>query len=125
VETLARLEAAVWGDTATGGAVRLTVEPVGKTEPVVYDYRDRRDRFRVEARFAGAHQLEAPPARTSQGLFYASYGMNDGGRPPRCYLPEGTSWTVRLMARAGCYQEHNARGQVVRRVPLGAPLLLE
>lgn len=87
VVTLRRMEAALWGDTEAGGAIRITVEPTASFQPVLYDYRDRHQRFRVESKFAGDHQLQEPSnGQTTQGLFYASYGMNDSGRK-RWYVP--------------------------------------
>jgi CRISPR-associated protein Cmr6 len=120
---LRRLEAAVWGDTSQGGAVRVTVAPAGAVAPELYDYRDRRDTFRVAGDFAARHRLAEPPAQTTQGLFYASYGMNDGGRR-RYYLRPGTCWAVRLVARPGCYEERDARGRVCHQEPLTADVLL-
>jgi CRISPR-associated protein Cmr6 len=97
VPTLARLEAAVWGDTECGGAVRLTVEPADAVVPRQYD----KDAIRQR------NGLPAPPnSKTTQGLWYHSFGMDDrrtiDGKTQRfqrwLVLP-GARWTVRLTAR--------------------------
>ncbi|MBD3165492.1 hypothetical protein GF324_02750 [bacterium] len=40
--------------------------------------------------------------KTTQGLFYASYGMDEksrGQRRQRYYLPRGAKWTLRFLAK--------------------------
>jgi CRISPR-associated protein Cmr6 len=123
-EQLRWLEAAVWGDTRQGGALRLCVERQAQPRAKQYDLRDRQDRFRVARAFQNEHQLCDPPQRTTQGLFYATYGMDDGGRQ-RHFLDPGTSWKVRLTARKGRYSEWNERGKEVRGQPLCARDILE
>lgn len=71
-DELRKLEAAVWGSTAAGSAVALTVAPRVRTNPVAW--RGKRG-----------------------GLAYASYGMEENQRN---YTPEGASWDVRMVARA-------------------------
>jgi CRISPR-associated protein Cmr6 len=89
VVTLRRLEAALWGDTEAGGAVRLELRPAGKVEALPYDKQ-------AEARKNG---LPRPPDRkTTQGLWYHSYGMHDGGKQ-RHYVPPGGRWQLLLYAR--------------------------
>ena len=85
VATLRRLEAVVWGDVNTGGAVRVTVEPQTAVYPVCTITRTAYDRSRI---FQRQHQLQPPPNKTAQGLFYASYGMDDGAT-----RKSGTTWS--------------------------------
>ncbi len=92
-DTLRRLEAAVWGDTSTGGAIRVELRPHGKIEPVLYDKQ-------AEAR---KNQLpRTPNNKTTQGLWYHSYGMHDGDKQ-RCYMPAGTKWQLLLRVRDGFF----------------------
>jgi CRISPR-associated protein Cmr6 len=109
VATLRRLETVVWGDVNTGGAVRVTVEPQTSVHPVLYDCKER---FAPKRDFQRQYQLQPPPQKTAQGLFYASYGMNDG-RNMRHYLEPGTQWTIRLMARKSYCGMRDARGKPV------------
>jgi CRISPR-associated protein Cmr6 len=103
VTTLRRLEAAVWGDTAAGGAVRIDITPLGKVAPVPYDKR-------AEAR---KNELpKSPDAKTTQGLWYQSYGMNDGGKQ-RLYLPVGAKWEIALRARDGFFVLHDHGGKPI------------
>lgn len=89
VRDLQRMEAAVWGDTTRGGAVRTTVAPTGDVAPVAFD---RNEVIR-------ANRLPPPPDRkTTQGLTYHSYGT-DEKKGRRFYLAPGTKWAAELTAR--------------------------
>lgn len=121
--TLHRLENAVWGDVNTGGAVRLSVMSAGPLQPVRYDA--VKDRFHVTPNFQREHGLEDPPNRkTTQGLFYASYGMADG-RNLRHFLSPGTRWRIRLAARRSSYGDSKARNGKNRGASLPASMVLE
>ena len=96
VKTLRELEAIVWGDTQVGSAVRVEIETLKIVRPVAYQFKDR---FQPTAEFQQAHGLEKPPKFSTQGLFYASYGMNDGA-VARHFLPPGATWRVRLTAKS-------------------------
>jgi CRISPR-associated protein Cmr6 len=110
--TLARMEAAVWGDVSAGGAVRLTVEPLSEHKPLRFD-----------KQFLQRHnQLPLPPnTKTTQGLWYHAFGMDDtkseGGqkmRSQRWYLPPGARWTVRLTARPTYLLPPGGKGEARR-----------
>lgn len=103
VATLREMEAAIWGDTNSGGAIRVQVRRGNHSPPQLFDYRER---FAPRPEFQRAHDLQPPPPMTTQGLFYASYGMNDGGRQ-RHFLPPGATWQVRVVARATRFAKHN------------------
>jgi CRISPR-associated protein Cmr6 len=93
---LLRLESAIWGDTKAGGAVRLTVERKNSRSPVRYDFKSG---YGPKTEFKKANELQdSPDRKTSQGLFYLSYGMDDAGRK-RWYAPPESAWTISLSAR--------------------------
>lgn len=112
--TLKRLETAVWGDAESGSPVRIAVDLVEGKSPARYDYKDG---FGPKAEFRRQNDLQDPPNRkTTQGLFYASYGMDDGkGGKKRYYRPDGSRWRVMLTARTGRFKD----------VPLPARKLME
>lgn len=97
VPTLRAMEAAIWGDTEAGGPVRIEIERDSGSEPTRYNKRQ----------IAFQHALPKPPnAKTTQGLWYHSYGMDDGpagsGRQ-RCFVSAGAKWNVRLIACSARY----------------------
>lgn len=116
VDTLRSMEAAVWGNTEQGGAVRIAVVPDGEIQPVLYDKRAIQQANRL------------PPAgdrKTTQGLWYHSYGM-DESKGRRHYAPAASRWTLRLTARnAPVVAERDSRGRIVRKETLPGFLLLE
>lgn len=95
-QLLHALEAAIWGDTRRGSAVRILLGKGVFGKPHVFNF--RRDRNRPEEWFIREFGLEAPPQdrRTGWGLYYLSYGMD---KPPeRCFLPAGSSWKLEIQA---------------------------
>ncbi|MDD4787284.1 MAG: type III-B CRISPR module RAMP protein Cmr6 [Pirellulales bacterium] len=101
--TLSKIEAAIWGDTQAAGAVRIVLEQASDHVAQEYNYKDR---FDPQPRFKQDHALgDRPNQKTTQGLFYASYGMDDGSRDEpkhRYYLEPGCQWSVRLTAKSTC-----------------------
>lgn len=100
-DALRQLETAIWGDARTGAALSLAVRPIGDPAVRLFDYKDR---FQPKPDFQQAHDLERPQrgAKTTQGLFYASYGMDEmsrGDKQQRWYVEPGAAWTVTLSAR--------------------------
>lgn len=97
IATLRKLEATVWGDMHAGGAVRITVVPIGTTAPLQFNKRQ----------VAQENRLESPPNnKMTQGLSYHSFGMDDkkaGQRYQRHFVPFGARWSIRLTARASHY----------------------
>lgn len=77
VEELRTLEAAVWGDTNQGSAIRLQLRVVER--PTVNSYRH-------------------PPERES-GVKYLAYGMNDGGND-RFRVDTDGEWQLAVATRA-------------------------
>jgi CRISPR-associated protein Cmr6 len=95
VATLRSIEAQIWGDTKQAGAVRVEVSNAANADPRPFAYKQR---FDPKPEFARQHGLAAAPNRkTTQGLFYASYGMDEKHRS-RHHLEPGASWTIRLTA---------------------------
>ena len=101
VPTLRALEAAIWGDTKRGGAVRIEVTENRLAGPKAFDYKDR---FEPKPDFARKHGLASrPDGKTTQGLFYAAYGMDEfsrGEQRHRYYVDAGSQWRIRLIASA-------------------------
>ncbi|MEC9346275.1 MAG: type III-B CRISPR module RAMP protein Cmr6 [Pseudomonadota bacterium] len=83
-------EAQVWGDTTRGGAVRVTVTAQGAGKVVLFNKK-------AEVPGGGRHQRSGGKPVT-QGLWYASYGMDDGANH-RHYIRPGAKWSVELTAR--------------------------
>ncbi len=97
---LANLEATLWGDTIGGGAIQTVLRPLSRPSPRRFNYRDSNRRFLPSASFKAQHDLADAPSRTTQGLFYASYGMDDDQkRASRYHLDPGASWNLHLIAR--------------------------
>jgi len=116
VETLRRMEAAVWGDTQQGGAVRMALVPDGEIRPVLYDKRAVQQ----------ANHLPQPGDRkTTQGLWYHSYGM-DESKGRRHFVPADACWKLRVTSRdAPVVAERDKLGRVVRVETLPGAVLLE
>ncbi len=130
--TLRRLEAAVWGDTRAGGAVRVTVERAD-------DRTSERFAFKEKAQptldFRERHHLRSPreagaddDRKTSWGLFYHAFGMDDRHR---YFLSDGARWRVRLTARRGRWsvgrevpRDPTGKGRSGRQKPLDPDLVL-
>lgn len=117
--TLRRLEAAVWGDTEAGSPVRVVMESVAMMEPRRYEFKDRSG---VSPQFGSRNELQPPgAAKTTQGLFYISYGMGEKGR---CFQPAGAKWVVRLTARRSHFRIGDAKGGKPASRPLAGDLVL-
>ena len=91
-DDLRRLETAIWGNTEQGAALALSVvREESNPAPALYD------KQQIEQEF-----LQPTDRRTTQGLFYASYGMDEkkqGKREQRHYVAPGAAWNVTLSAR--------------------------
>lgn len=96
--TLRNLESQIWGDTQHGGAVQLTVEPVGELKPQPYD-KGQHASMRPESKVSEYGIPGGEPRKTTQGLWYASYGMDERDKR-RHYLDSGAAWRVRFIARS-------------------------
>jgi CRISPR-associated protein Cmr6 len=101
VKTLRALEAAIWGDTHGGGAVRIVVEKAERGSPQLYEKRSKSD-FNDQLKRSDHGIPGDDPKKTTQGLWYASYGMDEGRgdkQRRRYVLDLPASWHLRLIAR--------------------------
>ena len=106
-DELKQLETTVWGDAESGSPVRIAVDFVNGGPPKLYD----------KAEVKKKNDLQTPRNRkrkTTQGLFYASYGMDDGGRQrrQRWYRPAGTKWSIRIDARHGRFSSSSGQTEI-------------
>lgn len=99
--TLRKLEAAVWGDTEAGSSIRTSIQPETEFSPTQYDKSAVRDQY----------HLERAPKKTTQGLSYHSFGMDDARRErgasvryQRYFVPPGAKWRITLTARRSTFQ---------------------
>ncbi len=100
-DALRQLETAIWGDAQNGAALSLAIRPVVRPLVRLFDFKNG---SQPKADFQREHNLERPQpgAKTTQGLFYASYGMdemNRGEKRQRWYVEPGATWSVTLIAR--------------------------
>jgi CRISPR-associated protein Cmr6 len=97
VRMLRNLEAALWGDTAAGGAIQIVLEGGQRLAPRRFDFKDG---FEPRATFRQEHGLaERPNNKTTQGLFYAAYGMDEKSRgetKQRHFLDAAATWNVQV-----------------------------
>ena len=95
-DDLRRLETAIWGSAEQGAALALAVQwDKDKNELAIRPAPQAYNKREIERN----HQLARPASRkTTQGLFYASYGM-DEKRKRRYYVAPGFAWNVVLNAR--------------------------
>ncbi len=103
--TLRRLEAAVWGDTEAGSPVTLRLRAEIAGRPVAYSKQEQAN-MSPRDKESSLGLPGAPANKTTQGLWYLSYGMDEtaqGQRRQRFVLPPGTAWTLRLAARGGAF----------------------
>jgi len=118
VTTLRALEAAIWGDTKGGAAVRLVVERVFNSNPQLYNKRELVN-FDDQKKKSEYGIPEADPKKTTQGLWYLSYGMDEssreGERKQRHWLEPGATWRLRLVARPTHFVEPVKTGQKANR----------
>jgi CRISPR-associated protein Cmr6 len=137
VPTLRDLEAAIWGDTNTGGAVTLRVERAGaKVIPSPYkrmnfNNKKNKEELVFDGQFAKQHGIPNYSFGQTPGLAYAGYGMDEmtnlGGitqRRQRYCAEAGSRWKVTLLARPGQYHQRGLDGKVLRTVRLDDPQLL-
>lgn len=112
-DALRRLEAAIWGDTKSGGAVRVVVEGQSErdVEPFAYKQQGttRAGRPKLDPDDAALRRLGIVPSPkyTTQGLYYAAYGMDEishGSRGTRHWIHPGAHWNLRLLARRGAFK---------------------
>lgn len=115
-QTLACLEAAVWGDTNSCGAVRVIIEPVAGTVkriPVpgkrIEFNRKKQEVLRPDPDFMREQGLQSLSRDKTPGFLYISYGMDEmpPGKPEqrkqRWIVLPGARWRITFIARSGVY----------------------
>ena len=128
VPTLRAMEAAVWGDTSTGGAVRIMVGKANTpNQPILFPFKQigrnkkGKEVLKFDEKATKKYNLK-PPGRQTQPLFYATFGMDemDAGKPAsrkqRYCMEPGASWKITIAARACSYKEYkiiNGKKEVV------------
>ncbi len=120
VPTLRRLEAAVWGSTEAASPVRLSLKPVNAPKVKLFDHKDG---FKPKLDFKKAHNLAQPPNnKTTQGLFYLAYGMDENVRNERTgqterrrryYLEPGAQWRLHVAWRESRYPIDAEKGKPI------------
>jgi len=104
VQTLRALEAAIWGDTKSGGAVRIVVEKRSGGSAIAFDKRSKAS-FNDQQKVSDLGIPNGDTRKTTQGLWYASYGMDESNRR-RFVLEPPASWCVRLIARPARFSKN-------------------
>ncbi len=105
---LAQLEALIWGDTQCGSAVSLSLRAGSRNGPA-----EHYDKNSVKQNSS----LPNPKNRTTiQGLFYASYGMDDGEKR-RWYRQQRDSWNLTLTSRETCWPTNAGEDQAKIKIP--------
>ena len=106
---LAKLEALIWGDAERGSAVSLSVRAESREQKA-----ERYDKKKIKQ----ASTLPEPKDRnTVQGLFYASYGMDERNSKARWYRHSGDSWDITLTSRETCWLIDPEKHQAAVKVP--------
>jgi CRISPR-associated protein Cmr6 len=96
--TLRQMEAAIWGDTNQGGAVAIKLAAVDNAQPIAFNKHNHA--MMNDAERTGQYRIPgAPPNKTTQGLWYVSYGMDEKDKR-RHFLAPGARWQLTLIARA-------------------------
>lgn len=120
VPTLRQLEAAVWGSTEAASPVRLSLKPVNAPKVKLFDHKDG---FKPKPDFKKKHALAQPPNnKTTQGLFYLAYGMDENVRNERTgqterrrryYLEPGAQWELHVAWKESRYPIDAEKGKPI------------
>lgn len=98
VPNLRELEGPLWGDTNQSGAIKISIQ---RTNLSVQQFSTNT--------VARENKLPAPRGnKTTMGLHYASYGMNEQKRPARYYALPGSKWELSIHC-----QSLDIRGQKI------------
>jgi len=125
-EQLAEMESAVWGSSSVGSAVAISLKDKS-VKAKLFQYKEEKDgkpQPRPTSEFRRNHKLGVPPDnKTTQGLFYMSYGMDEWDkkaevRKSRYFVEAGFSWTIDMTARSLIFPEKEKR-------PIPAEVVIE
>lgn len=107
VDELRSLEAALWGDTKAGGAIRFSIEPTSKPEIEEYKH----------------------PSQRESGVRYLAYGMDDGAtdsKQVRMIMRPGMTWDLTVRIRGTSFNHLSiARERVVEQFEAALGLLVK
>jgi len=99
LDTLRRLESAIWGDTDSGSPVQILLHRVRSSKPILFDKR----RINVSPKIGQSERR-----KVTLGLAYASYGMDEINkskqRRQRWYSKAGSKWHLTVNIRNGIYK---------------------
>ena len=109
-DDLAKLEALIWGDAQHGSIVSISLRAESKEQTA-----ERYDKKKIKQ----ASTLPEPKDRkTVQGLFYASYGMDEQNSKARWYRHPGNSWDITLTSRESCQLTNPGKHHTDTKVPV-------
>lgn len=101
IESLRKVEAALWGDTERAGAISLEIIRSEKLPTDGFDVDQLVRQYRLVRPQRGAKQ--------AQGILYLGYGMQNvkarpekgqAEKPARHFMPPGARWRIRFTAKA-------------------------
>jgi len=101
VAKLREMESTIWGNTSKSGAIQIVVTRIGSPNRQLYSKMDYAN-MRPDEKSSEYGIANNEPRKTTQGLWYVSYGMDDGGqhaRRQRHFIDAGARWSIRLVAR--------------------------
>ncbi|WP_424831266.1 type III-B CRISPR module RAMP protein Cmr6 [Ruegeria sp.] len=106
---LAQLEALIWGDTQRGSAVSLSLRAGSRNAEA-----ERYEKNKIKQDLS----LPKPKdSKTVQGLFYASYGMDERNSKERWYRHPDDSWDITLTSRETCWPTNPEKNQAEIKIP--------
>jgi len=123
VKTLGQMEAAVWGDTNAGGAVRILIDKRTGWPCELYDKRSKSN-MKPDEKKSSQGILNCDPKKTTQGLWYISYGMDERDKG-RFYVKPGAKWHIRLTGHKSVYQARDDKGTVTLSPEIPARLVCD
>lgn len=97
VDQMRELEKNIWGNSSVGGAVRTEVICDVDVNVAAYDKRSFAS-MNSQMKMSQYGIPDRPANKTTQGLWYSSFGM-DESRRRRHFAAPGTKWRVRFVAR--------------------------
>lgn len=108
VSKLRELEAAIWGDTKSGGALSIAIARVSVPLPEEFNFKQVKDgklKAQPTSSFRDRHGIGST-AQPIAGMYYMSFGMDDNKkvdgreiRISRHFLSPPAKWNLRFVAR--------------------------
>lgn len=126
IPTLREMEASVWGDTVSSSAVSIRLDPLSPVQPRLCEFQrvDRNNRNEAVLRydhpkFSNAHDIKRIDRGMTQGVVYASYGMDTmpTGEPTkrrlRYFVPARTKWRLIFTVRPSKFRDRVLTAEIV------------